>query len=83
MSVEEYSLKFSLFSKYTPSLVFKPRDQMTRIMTAFANLLEEQCRTTILHTYMNLSRVMVYVQSIEESKPEMRGRCFKRKRTDW
>ena len=31
MSVEEYFLKFTLLSRYAPSLVFNPRDEMTRL----------------------------------------------------
>ncbi|WMV08848.1 hypothetical protein MTR67_002233 [Solanum verrucosum] len=32
MSVKEYSLKFTLLSKYAPSLVANPRDLMNRFM---------------------------------------------------
>nr|XP_010326209.1 uncharacterized protein LOC104649162 [Solanum lycopersicum] len=45
-------------------------------------LKEEECRTKILHGDMTLSRLIVYVQSIEESKLRRRGRYVKRGRTD-
>ncbi|XP_049381296.1 uncharacterized protein LOC125845822 [Solanum stenotomum] len=38
MSVEEYSLKFTLLSKYAPSLVSNPRDEMSRFVTGESKL---------------------------------------------
>ena len=66
MSAEEYSLKFTLLSRYAPSLVSNPRDEMSRFVTGVANLVKEECRTTMLHSDMNLCRLMVYGQSIEQ-----------------
>ena len=54
MSVAEYSLKFSTFSRYASSLVSNPRDEMSRFMTAVAYLVVEECRTTMLHDDMTL-----------------------------
>ena len=65
MSVEEYSLKFTRLSRYAPSLVSNPRDEMSRFVTGVADLVKEECRKTILHGEMNMSRIMVYTQSIE------------------
>ena len=44
MSVEEYSLKFTLLSKYAPYLVSNPRDEKSRFVTDVADLLKEECR---------------------------------------
>ena len=33
MSVEEYYLKFSMLSRYAPSLVSNPTDEITRFVT--------------------------------------------------
>ena len=77
MSVEEYSLKLATFSRYSPSLVSNPRDEMSRFMTAVAYLVVEECRTTMLHDDMTLSRLMVYAQSIEHSKHRRMSRSFK------
>ena len=33
MSVEEYSLKFSTLSEYSPSFVYNSRDEMNRFLT--------------------------------------------------
>ncbi|XP_069151973.1 uncharacterized protein [Solanum lycopersicum] len=41
---------------------------MSRFGTSVANLLEEECRMDMLHSDMTLSWLMVYAQSIEESK---------------
>ena len=37
MSVEEYSLKFTMLSRSAPYLVYKPRDEMSRFVIGFAN----------------------------------------------
>ena len=66
--VEEYSLKFTRLSRYAPSFVSNPRDEMSRFGTGVAYLLKEECRMDMLHSDMTLSWLMVYAQSIEESK---------------
>ncbi|TMX02872.1 hypothetical protein EJD97_019432 [Solanum chilense] len=48
----------------------------------FPHAKEEEYRMTILQNDMNLCRIIVYDQSIEESKLERRGRDVKRGRTD-
>ena len=37
MSVEEYSLRFSILCRYTPSLVSNPRDEMSHFVTGVAD----------------------------------------------
>ena len=71
-------MKFTTFSRYSPSLVSNPRDQMSRFVTGVANLVKEECRTTMLHGDMNFSRLMVYAQSIKESKLSRISRNLKR-----
>ena len=63
MSVEEYSL-----SMYSPSLVSNPRDEISRFLTGVADFVKEECRMTIIHNYMNIYRLLVYAQTIEDSK---------------
>jgi len=42
MSVEEYALKFTKLSKYAPSLVSNPRDEMSRFVIGVADAIEEE-----------------------------------------
>ena len=44
MSVLDYSLKFTKLSKYAPSLVSNPRDEMSRFLTGVFNDLVEEFR---------------------------------------
>ena len=41
MSVDEYSLKFILLSKYAPSLMSNPRDEMSRLLTGVLDIVKE------------------------------------------
>ena len=65
MSVVYYSLKFTLFSTYSPSLVSNPIDEMSRLVSCVADLVKEECHTAMFHNDMNLSKLVVYIQSIE------------------
>ena len=67
MSVEEYSLKFFMFSRYAPSLVYNLRDEMSMFLIGAADLVREECCTAIIHDDMNLSTLIAYAQSHEES----------------
>ena len=52
MSVLEYSLKFNKLSKYAPSLVFDPRDEMSCFVTGVSDDLKEECHSAMLHENM-------------------------------
>ena len=78
MSVEEYSLKFSMLSRYAPSIVTNLRDKISSFMTGVAGQVREECRTTMLHDDMTLARLMVYAQSIEEFRLMRMSRNLKR-----
>ena len=62
MSVLEYSLKFTQLSKYAPSLVFDPRDEMNHFMKGLLDEFQEECHSAMLHDNMNISRLMVHAQ---------------------
>ena len=57
-----------MLSRYEPSLFSNPRDEMSHFLMGVADIVREKCRTTTHHDDMNLDRLMVYAQSIEESK---------------
>lgn len=46
--VEDYSLKFTLMSKYDPSLVSNSRDEISRFVLGFADLVKEECHMAML-----------------------------------
>ena len=62
MRVEEYSLKFSMLSRYVPSLVSNQRDEISHFVMGVANPVREECRTMMLHDDMILARLVVYAQ---------------------
>ena len=78
MSVEEYSFKLSMFSKYAPSFLSNLRDEMSNFMIHVADLVREESRTAMLHDDMTLARLMVYAKSIEEFKLRRMARSLKR-----
>ena len=55
-SVLEYFLKFTKLSKYAPSLVSDPRDEMSRFVTRVLDNLKEECHSDMLHDNMNIYR---------------------------
>ena len=59
MSVEEYSLKFTMLYKYALSLVSNSRNETIRFVTGVDDLWREECRTAMLHDHLTLVRVMV------------------------
>ena len=62
MSVLCYLLKFNKMSKYTPSLVSNPRDDMNYFLRGVSDDLVEECHLSILHDNMNISRLMYHFQ---------------------
>ena len=78
MTVRDYSLKFVKLSRYDTSLVSNCRDEMSRFLTRITGYLDEECRVAMLHNNMDLSRLMVHVQHVEES-PKKRDVCDARR----
>lgn len=45
-------------SKYAPSSVSNPKDQMSHFLTRVSEELQEDCQSAIPHDNMNTSRIM-------------------------
>ena len=54
--------------KYALSLVANPSDLMNRLLTGVFDPVEEESSTSMLVDDMDISRLMVFDQQIEESK---------------
>ena len=73
MSVLEYSLKFTKFSKYDPSLVSNPRDEMSRFLMGVLDYLQKECHSAMLHDNMNISGIMVHAEHVEEARSKSKS----------
>ena len=67
-----------MLPKSSPSLLINPGDEMSRFVTEVADLVREECHTTMLHDDMTIARLMAYAHSIEESNLRRMARSLKR-----
>ncbi|XP_015060278.1 uncharacterized protein LOC107006166 [Solanum pennellii] len=74
MSVTEYSLKFIKVSKYASSLVSNDRDGMSHYVMGVSQELEEECHAAILHDNLDIYRLMVHAQQVDESHLRKRNK---------
>lgn len=68
MSVKECSLKFIQLAKYAPTIVANSRAFMRKFMSGTSEDMVKKCRTAILVKDMDISRLMVHSQQIEEEQ---------------
>ena len=76
-SVHQYSLEFIMLSKYMPSLVSGPKDQISCFVMGVTEELQEECYSSMLHDNMNISRLMVHTIRIEEASAKLNSRDAK------
>ena len=72
-NVKQYSLKFTLLSKYAPSLVANHRDLMNRFMMGLSKLVEEECHMEMLVDDLDISQLMVFDQQLVEKYTKGEG----------
>ena len=62
MCVKEYSLNFTKLSKYFPSLVSYPRDEISLFVTIVSNEFVEDFCLAMMHDNMDISWFMVHAK---------------------
>ena len=67
-------------SRYATSFVSKSRDEKSRFFTGINGNLEGECRSAMLYNNMDLSRLMVYVQQVEDNRKKRGVRDVRRPR---
>lgn len=81
MSVQEYGLKFTQFSRYAPRIVSDPRAQMSKFLFGVFYLVKTECRSAMLLEDMNISRLMTHAQQVEGDKFREMAKGSKKART--
>ena len=62
MTVREYYLKFNQLAKYAPDLVVDNRASMSKFVNGVSSYVVKECRSAMLNSGMNLSRLMNHTQ---------------------
>ena len=61
-------MKFVEHSNYVSSLVENSRDEMSKFVTGVWEDLVDDCQAAMLHDNMDLGRLMVHAQQVQESR---------------
>ena len=68
MSVHEYSLKFTQLSCYALDMVADMRSRMSLFINGLSRLSNKQGKTSMLIGDMDIARLMIHVQHVDEDK---------------
>ena len=79
-TVREYCLKLNQLAKYALDLVADNRASMSNFVTRVSSYVVKECRSTMLNSEMNLSRMMTHAQQIKADKIKERDRIKGNKR---
>uniref|UniRef100_M1D9Y9 Retrotransposon gag protein n=1 Tax=Solanum tuberosum TaxID=4113 RepID=M1D9Y9_SOLTU len=69
LSVHEYGLKFTQLSRYSPAMVANMRSRMSLFVVGLYHLSSKEGSAAMLIGDMDISRLMIYVQQVQEEKP--------------
>ncbi|XP_049394543.1 uncharacterized protein LOC125858785 [Solanum stenotomum] len=81
ITVQEYGLKFTQFSRYAPHIVVDSRIQMSKFLFGVSDLVRTECRNVMLLEDMNISRLMSHAQQVERDKLREQAKENKKART--
>lgn len=69
MSVKEYNLiKFTQLSRNAPDMVFDMKNRMSLFMSGLSRLSSKEGKATMLIGDMDIARLMIHMQQVEEDK---------------
>ncbi|KAK4713885.1 hypothetical protein R3W88_019792 [Solanum pinnatisectum] len=68
MSVHEYSLKFTQLSHYAPEMVADMRSRMSLFVSGLSRLSSKEIKAAMLIGDMDIARVMIHMQQVNEDK---------------
>lgn len=68
MSVHEYSLKFTQLYLYAPQINVYMKSMMSFFVSGLSHLSSKEGKAAILIGYMNIERLMIHVQQVDEDK---------------
>ena len=77
-SVHEYSMEFVKLSKYAPSLVSDPRDQLSHLVTRVSEDLQQEFQSAMIHYNINIFHLLVYARRVEDAGDKTKSRGAKR-----
>ena len=73
-------MKFNQLAKYDPNLIADNRASIGKFLTGVSSYVVKECRSAMLNSEINLSRLMTHAQQIESDKIKERDRVKRNKR---